>query len=129
VKKILVCGGRDFKRWGVIAEALRAHMTPGDKNVLLIHGGCDGADKFAADWADCNGIHTARVDALWEWYREKGNAKAAGPIRNGVMLALAPDLVIAFPGGTGTANMCKQAEGAGIRIVRITEAVTGQPNE
>jgi ABC-type Fe3+-hydroxamate transport system substrate-binding protein len=42
---------------------------------------------------------------------------SAGPIRNGRMLEYKPDLVIAFPGGRGTANMVKQARKAGIAVV------------
>jgi ABC-type Fe3+-hydroxamate transport system substrate-binding protein len=31
-----------------------------------------------------------------------------------------PDLVVAFPGGRGTANMIEQAEQAGVPVRRIT---------
>ena len=45
---------------------------------------------------------------------------AAGPVRNGEMLSRGkPDVVIAFPGGRGTANMCEQAMTAGVRVVRV----------
>lgn len=41
-------------------------------------------------------------------------AEGAGPIRNSFMLALGPDLVLAFPGGRGTADMVRQASEAGV---------------
>lgn len=32
-----------------------------------------------------------------------------------------PDIVIAFPGGRGTANMVAQARKAGVRVVEVSE--------
>ncbi|MEM9912925.1 MAG: hypothetical protein AAF922_19365 [Pseudomonadota bacterium] len=44
--------------------------------------------------------------------------RAAGPIRNKEMLDEGcPDLVVAFPGGRGTANMVKQAQAAGVEVL------------
>ncbi len=51
--------------------------------------------------------------AKWETY-----GKAAGPIRNREMLLNLPALVVAFPGGKGTADMVRQAERAGIPVRR-----------
>jgi hypothetical protein len=31
-----------------------------------------------------------------------------------------PDLVVAFPGGTGTANMVKQARAAGVEVLEVS---------
>lgn len=55
-------------------------------------------------------------------YTEKAywnlHGKAAGPIRNQLMLdKYDPDLVIAFPGETGTANMVKLSINAGIEVI------------
>ena len=49
--------------------------------------------------------------AKWE---EHGNA--AGPIRNRHMMTWKPDAVIAFPGGSGTADMVSIARKAGIPV-------------
>jgi hypothetical protein len=47
--------------------------------------------------------------------------KAAGPIRNQRMIDEGkPDLVIAFPGGRGTADMVSRAKKAGIPVQEIT---------
>jgi UDP-N-acetylmuramoylalanine-D-glutamate ligase len=35
------------------------------------------------------------------------------------MLAQNPDLVVAFPGGPGTADMVKKAEAAGRKVLKI----------
>jgi len=43
-----------------------------------------------------------------------------GPIRNSRMIHEGkPDLVIAFPGGSGTGNMVKQAEAVGLPVRRV----------
>ena len=85
---------------------------------VIIEGGAPGADRLAREWAERNGIHCATVKARWANY----NA-AAGPLRNAVMLSLGPDLVVAFPGGVGTENMVKQAEAAGVDVMRVPPAI------
>ncbi len=50
-----------------------------------------------------------------EWMKY---GKAAGPIRNARMLAEGkPDLVVAFPGGRGTADMLRRVREAGIEVI------------
>ena len=109
--KVLVCGGRDFADMDFVFTTLdSAHKrTPFD---LLIHGAAKGADSLAGAWALSRGIHTAAVPALWD-----AHGKAAGPKRNEAMLLLKPDVVIAFPGGRGTAHMVAASRKAGVRIV------------
>ena len=52
------------------------------------------------------------------------HGRGAGPIRNKQMLEEGkPDLVIAFPGGKGTANMIGQAKEAGIPVREIEAKV------
>ena len=107
---VLVTGGRGFRdkeRLTTVLDLLsRAHP-----NVFIIQGGAPGADALAAGWAFYRGFPAAQVDALWETH-----GRAAGPIRNGWMLDLQPDLVLAFPGGTGTADMVRQAKKAGVEV-------------
>jgi hypothetical protein len=53
--------------------------------------------------------------AQWDRYGE-----AAGPIRNAWMLEFGkPDLVVAFPGGRGTADMISKARKAGIEVCEV----------
>lgn len=89
---ILVCGGRDFK--GSVDCLSNIEIT------MLIHGGAKGADVLADAWAKSQGIHTARVDALWTYFGKK-----AGFERNAAMLLLQPKGCVAFPGGKGTKMM------------------------
>lgn len=111
--KVLVCGGRYYDNYGKMTEVLDAiHAeTP---IALIIEGGQFGADFLASTWARGHRVPYKAVHP--EWNR---HGKAAGPIRNREMLGLAPDLVVAFPGGRGTADMVRQARDAGVTVREI----------
>lgn len=80
----------------------------------VIHGGCRGADEGAGDWAKSENIPVVVCKADWKKY---GNA--AVPIRNREMLSIhQPDYVIALPGGKGTADMIRAAEGFGVPVIK-----------
>lgn len=52
-----------------------------------------------------------------DWKRD---GRGAGPIRNQRMIDEGkPHIVIAFPGGKGTADMVMRAEMAGIPVVKV----------
>jgi hypothetical protein len=111
--KVIVCGGRDFAdRSLVFAELGRIHIE--SPITLLIHGDANGADRLGSDWAVYRSVPVLAVPADW-----KQHGKAAGPIRNGQMLTHSPALVVAFPGGRGTANMISQARSAGVKVIEI----------
>lgn len=120
---LLVCGGRDCKRhevWNWLEQnafAEIAHATGCYSSVTLeklIHGGARGADEGAADWGRSEGIKVTGYAANW-----RKHGKSAGPIRNQKMLDEGkPDIVIAFPGGKGTADMLRRAEAAGIPVIQ-----------
>jgi len=116
-KVVLVCGGRNYaktveQRWHMWNTLDRMHAHYGE--IMLIVGGAPGADSYANVWADASTVHCAVVKALWNKL-----GPGAGPRRNKAMLALRPDLVLAFPGGPGTANMLKQARAAGIETYEV----------
>jgi len=112
--KVLVCGGRDY----VDRESLFATLTAihtATPFALVIHGAAKGADRLAGEWAESVGIPVAAYPADWKRYRG-----SAGPRRNAQMLAEGkPDLVVAFPGGTGTANMIGQATAASVQVHQV----------
>lgn len=108
--KVLVCGGRNYNDPEAVYKALD-DIRPS----MIIEGGASGADCYAADWADANNVPLKTFPADWKTY-----GKSAGPIRNKRMLDKEmPDVVIAFPGGRGTANMVKLAKEAGVRVVEV----------
>lgn len=109
--RVLVCGGRKYDNgvslYGVLGRLHREHNI-----ALVINGGAPGADSLASKWAKANGVPCQTHHAKWDRY-----GRRAGPIRNALMLDQNPDIVIAFPGGAGTADMVRRAQAAGV-IVR-----------
>jgi hypothetical protein len=117
--KILVCGGREFSdrpfMWRILDMLASSQQNLQDPITHLIHGNMRGADQMAAQWAYDNVIQPVACEALWTRHGPK-----AGPIRNAAMLELSPDVVIAFPGGAGTADMVKQSKAKGVRVIVAT---------
>ncbi len=109
---VIICGGRDFHDRTAVYNVLdKLHAT--NPFEFVITGGARGADSLADSWAVSCGIPRRAVLADWSIGRH------AGAVRNRAMLALAPDLVIAFPGGRGTADMVAQAIHAGIKTFQV----------
>jgi hypothetical protein len=114
--KVLVCGGREFDNEQMVENVLSSIHGSG-RITRLINGGARGADKLAWGWANRHGVFPAVYKAQWD---EHG--PAAGPIRNSKMLKVEePDLVVAFPGGVGTADMVKKAHSAGVPVIDFNE--------
>ena len=110
-KRVLVCGGREFTDWEYFRQTMEDILPWLDKDVIFISGGARGADTMIINWCTARGLPCAVVRANWEYYRRE-----AGSRRNSWMLLLEPDLVVAFPGGAGTANMIKQSKSRGIDV-------------
>jgi hypothetical protein len=128
-KRILVCGGRDYGTTMTEDGYYVPNRSQVEKlnkyldsiieefiDIIIIHGAAKGADTLASTWAKRNNIGQLSFPADWKSY-----GKAAGSLRNLQMLEEGqPDLVIGFPGGTGTEMMCKIAAGAGVEVRRVT---------
>lgn len=126
--RVLVCGGRDYADKAKVYATLDAlspepkdNPAPGcwlPQGVKIITGKCPtGADAIAGDWAVVNWVNLIEfpVDHTLD-----GSWPAAGPRRNARMLAASkPDLVIAFAGGKGTADMVRRARAAGVEVKGI----------
>jgi len=83
--------------------------------------------SLAAAWALSRGIPAIAFPADWN-----KDGKAAGFVRNARMLRDGrPELVVAFPGGKGTAHMVKLARDAGVAVLEPAGLATtrggGQP--
>lgn len=110
--RVLVCGGRNYDEYETMATCLSAMQVTDGPFTVLIHGGARGADLLADTYARRHNIPVLRFDADW-----KAHGRSAGPRRNKRMLEEGkPDLVMAFPGSKGTANMIAQARQAGVRV-------------
>lgn len=110
--KVLVCGGRDFEDAALVERVLDSfHKQRGLTGI--IEGGARGADTLGRLYGERHGVPVTTFHAEW-----KRLGRAAGPIRNKRMLDEGkPDLVVAFPGGHGTANMIWQAKADGVEVV------------
>lgn len=112
--RVLVCGGRDYSDEEKVNDTLDRINTE-TAITCVVEGRARGADNLAKKWADGRRIRCEGFPALWRSY-----GQSAGPIRNKQMLEEGkPDLVVAFPGGKGTANMVKLAKEAGIEVIEI----------
>lgn len=116
--RVIVCGGRDYEDQTTVAEVLRAIALPWDLDdpITLVHGDAPGADRLAAAfWTHSVDGNVESFPADW-----KRHGKGAGPTRNQQMLDAGADLVIAFPGGRGTADMVDRARKAGVIVLEVS---------
>ena len=111
-------GGRDlaWPQQRVAAELLA--RSSGRLVHLLLHGGARGADAAIGRAAQQLGWSALVMPAQWQLH-----GRAAGPIRNRTLLeqavaravahsspgCLTSVLVVAFPGGAGTASLVREA--------------------
>ncbi len=130
---IVAGGGRDLA-WPVERIASALLQRSGGRAVhLLLHGGARGADQAIGRAAHQLGWRVQSLAAEWRRF-----GRCAGPIRNRQLLEQAlteaqahtsPSfsasvLVIAFPGGPGTASLVQQARRCSSRSpvpVAVTE--------
>ncbi len=115
---MLVAGGSRDLEWSPVRVAtVLKEATAGRLVHRVFHGDCRGADHTIEIAATRLGWPVQSIRAQWDRYGD-----AAGPKRNGQMLRRATEearrqplalptgvLVIAFPGGAGTASLLEQA--------------------
>lgn len=111
--RVLITGGRDFDDQDLLERTLD-ELHSKHSFTTMIHGDASGADRLAGQWAESKGISVEANPADWKKF-----GRAAGPIRNQQMLDDKPDLVVAFPGGKGTADMVSRAKKAGLLVVAV----------
>jgi hypothetical protein len=117
--RVLICGSRDWtdkRRIGRYLDALLTTECLEPANLVVIHGGCKGADHHAGMEAKGRGCQVLEFPANW-----KKHGLSAGPKRNQQMLDEGkPDRVVAFhPSLTtskGTKDMVSRAMFHGLPI-------------
>jgi hypothetical protein len=113
--KVLVCGGRYYGDWEQAYKVL-GEIREKRGITVVIHGDAVGADRIAGDWANGQSLAVIKCPADWDRH-----GRAAGPIRNQKMLDdHHPELVVAFAGGRGTADMVCRAKAAGIEVMEVS---------
>lgn len=111
--KILICGGRDCTDSHLL-QGFLASLHP--RPTLIIEGGARGADRLGREWAITNKVEYKTFEADWNRF-----GKGAGYVRNSQMLKDGrPDLVVALPGGKGTANMVSISKKAGVSVSELS---------
>lgn len=108
--KVLICGGRHWKDRRMIRDCMRSLPA----GTTVIHGAARGADKIAGEVAGDLGLKVMAFPADWQRL-----GKAAGPVRNLLMLEQNPDEVWAFHDNLaesrGTKNMLSLATKKGVQ--------------
>lgn len=117
--RVLVCGGRDYKKDHLVFAALECVWINSIGILVVIEGGARGADRAACTWAARHEQFGVRHEPYPAKWRENGRYNpGAGPERNTQMLAEGkPDLVVAFPGGSGTRDMIRKARHANVPVI------------
>lgn len=115
--RVLVTGGRDYRNISAVSAALD-DLRKRYGRLTVIQGGATGADEIARIWCGRQpSVHMINEPADWE-----AHGRAARPIRNQRMLdEHRPDIVLAFPGGRGTADMVRRARAANVTVIEIAE--------
>jgi predicted Rossmann-fold nucleotide-binding protein len=112
--RVLVCGGRMYMDRDRIFDCLgQLHQERGIE--VILHGGASGADLLSVAWADRNGLQAIGFPANWS-----KDGKSASIKRNQKMLEEGrPHVLVAFPGGQGTAEMIRFAKTNGLEVIEV----------
>lgn len=110
-RRVCVSGGRTFMDQAFVWDHLdMIHRSPEGRIEHIGFGCATGVDELALGWALSNNIPWVRYEADWDRW-----GSAGGSIRNIVMLEhFAPDVLLVFPGGTGTTHCTRSARKRGI---------------
>lgn len=124
---VVVTGGRNYTDRAAIYAALD-QLHSQYPITMLREGDASGVDRICGEWADSHGVKHDRCPADWSNLDAPGavirhgkhgpyNARA-GHDRNQSMLDVEPkpQYGVAFPGGTGTADMTKRMRASGITV-------------
>lgn len=126
---VLVTGGRKFKDRKYI-WAILTHLHNEYGFDLLVNGKAEGVDTICQQWALANGVQPCEFQAMWD-----AEDTAAGPKRNRRMYDyMKPDMVVVFPGNTGTNDMIKyvsqkRKQGHEFKIVFTEDILLDSGNE
>lgn len=122
--RVLVTGGRAYPDCEAVFARLATCRESAARNglkLIVIHGDCPtGADHWVALWCRREGVEERRFPAQWDLH-----GRSAGPRRNQQMLNEGqPDMVLALPGGRGTADMVRRARAANVLVAPLDSKVS-----
>lgn len=122
--RIQITGSRDFTSQEIVHDAIVDRMVfpfREGEPVTVVHGGAKGADSLAGEaMRDYSWVTVEVHPADWDRY-----GKSAGYRRNAEMIALNPDVVLAFKklgsGNKGTQHTIDIANKAGVPVIEYWE--------
>lgn len=110
-----VTGGRTYRDYYAVQKALA--KVSGRFDITVVHGDARGADAWARLWCERTGTPQRPYPADWD-----ADPHHAGTARNQQMVDEAGiQLLLAFPGGSGTNDMIQRCHQAGIPVKVIKE--------
>lgn len=114
-KTVLICGGRDYENTKRVREIVMDLQREGFTRI--VEGGATGADRQAREAGQHFGLDVVTYWANWSKYGQAGGGE-----RNQRMLdEQMPHLVVAFPGGPGTADMVRRAFEANVEVRKVDD--------
>ena len=122
--RMIVAGSRTIRDYDLVAECVEQCYGPDDISEI-VHGGADGVDTLADEWATWHGIRKAVFDpsdphsrTQYSW---KKDGLKAGPKRNREMACYGDALVAVWDGvSSGTKSMVSEAVQVGMPVDRFT---------
>lgn len=110
--KLIIAGSRDLDGISYVSDALLDSPWSMEKLSEVVHGGADGIDSSAEEWANLFNVSTTVFEPDWDKH-----GKAAGPIRNAEMAEYGDALVAVWDGESrGTRSMIEKALDEGIEV-------------
>lgn len=106
---IIVAGSRAGIDAAVV-DAVLAYQHADEPITRVLHAGHDGVDQLAARWAIKNNIQVCLFPC---------HCAADGKPNMELWFHGNPELLLAFPGGPGTARMVERAEMCGVPVRKV----------
>lgn len=115
VFRVIIAGTRFLNDYSLLketADRLLADKITAGYSIVIVSGGCAGADLLGERYAKENGYSIDRYPAEWKEYGKK-----AGIMRNAVMADNADALIAYWDGiSRGTKNMIDEARKRGLAV-------------
>ena len=114
--RVIIGGCRDFAAYELLKERCDYYLqNQKPEDIVIVSGHASGADALGERYAQERGFQLETYPADW-----KAHGRAAGPIRNAQMAAVA-DALIAFWDGKsrGTKNMIDTATKRGLKVAVV----------
>lgn len=114
--QLIIAGSREFNNANALEKYCDAFVK-GEKEVTILSGTADGADKLGEEWAESMGYPVRYFKPDWS----KG--LAGGPMRNKVMVAEATHAIFFWNGKSNGTKDCITrciAKGIPYKVIRFT---------